>query len=80
MIGVDSDHGDQDIKVFVQLRPDAELRPSELSDWCATRLARFQRPRYITMVSELPKTATLRVRKESLRRLDDGPWDRLTTS
>ena len=80
MIGVDSDHGDQDIKVFVQLRPGAKLRPQELSEWCATRLALFQRPRYIAMVRELPKTATLRVRKELLRQLDDGAWDRLGAS
>jgi crotonobetaine/carnitine-CoA ligase len=77
MIGVDSDHGDQDIKMFVRLRPGAQLEPQQLSDWCVTRLARFQLPRYITMVTDLPKTPTLRVRKDMLRQLGDTPWDRL---
>ena len=45
-------------------------------DWCRARLPRYQLPRYVAMVDDFEKTATLRIKKESLSRLTTDCWDR----
>jgi len=65
-IGVSSEVGDEDIKVFVKpvggKRPD----PLELIQWCERHLAYFQIPRYIELVDAFPLTPTERIRKDQL--------------
>lgn len=76
MIGVASDVGEQDIKLFVKPRLGAAIDPAALSDWLAARLAPYQNPRYIAFVDEFERTASQRIMKHKLSpRLDDA-WDR----
>ena len=76
MIGVASDVGEQDIKLFVKPREGAAIDAAALSDWLAARLAPYQNPRYIAFVAEFERTASQRIMKHKLSaRLDDG-WDR----
>ncbi|WP_429403376.1 alpha-hydroxy-acid oxidizing protein [Paraburkholderia sp. MM5482-R1] len=49
-IGVDTEIGEQDIKLFVQPRAGATIDPVSFYDWLAPRLAAFQRPRYIALI------------------------------
>ncbi|MDP3317975.1 MAG: AMP-binding protein, partial [Bosea sp. (in: a-proteobacteria)] len=58
MIGVASDVGEQDIKLFVKPREGAAIDPAALSDWLAARLAPYQNPRYIAFVDEFERTAS----------------------
>jgi crotonobetaine/carnitine-CoA ligase len=51
----------------VAVDPDADLDIDEVVDFVAPRLAYFAIPRYIEVVSELPKTSTQKVRKATLR-------------
>lgn len=84
-IGVSSDLADpdnivsdQDIKIFVVPRVDAELTTEVLHEFLAEDMPRFMLPRYVKFVSELPRTPTNKVRKAELRALsagDDHGWD-----
>lgn len=76
MIGVASDVGEQDIKLFVKPRDGATIDAAALSDWLAQRLAPYQNPRYIAFVADFERTASQRIMKHKLSaRLDDA-WDR----
>jgi hypothetical protein len=71
MIGVVAEVGEQDIKLFVQPKRGAAIRPAELSGWLAERLAPFQNPRYIAVVDSFERTPSQRIAKRGLPR-DDG--------
>ena len=51
----------------VVLSPGASISEDELINFCATKIARFKRPRIIKFVSSLPKTPVGKVRKNELR-------------
>jgi carnitine-CoA ligase len=76
MIGVAATVGEQDIKLFVQLRSGATLDPAALSEWLAARLAPFQNPRYIRVVDGFERTPSQRIMKHRLSRALDDAWDR----
>ena len=78
-IGVPSEFGEEEIKLLVVAKPDAELSAEDLIHFLIPRMPRFMVPRYVEFVPELPKTeATFRVKKYLLR--DDpvnaATWDR----
>jgi crotonobetaine/carnitine-CoA ligase len=75
MIGVAAAVGEAEIKLFVALKPGAQLSADELSDWLALRLARFQRPRYIAIVDAFERTGSQRIMKHKLSRRTDDAWD-----
>ncbi len=51
----------------VQLKPGCNVTDAELIDYCAQRLARFKRPRFIKLVDDFPKTAIGKIQKNILR-------------
>jgi acyl-CoA synthetase (AMP-forming)/AMP-acid ligase II len=51
----------------VQLKPGCKTTEAELIDYCASRLARFKRPRFIKLVEDFPKTAIGKIQKNILR-------------
>ena len=77
-VGVPSELGEDDILLIVALRPHSSLDYVELLDFCAERMPYFCVPRYIEIMSEIPKTIIGRVRKDILRARGVGPgaWDR----
>jgi crotonobetaine/carnitine-CoA ligase len=78
VIGVPSDLGEDDILLFITVRGGCALDFPELLDFCVARMPYFAVPRYVEIVSELPKTIIGRVRKDILRTRGLGPasWDR----
>lgn len=66
VIAVPSDLGEDEVKAFVIVRPDAELDLPALRAELATRLTRFKLPRFVEIVDELPRTPTGRVAKHQL--------------
>jgi crotonobetaine/carnitine-CoA ligase len=66
--GVLSEMGDEDVRVFIVLRPGEILPPEEIIEWCYERMATYLVPRYIEVVSELPKTDLGGIRKYELRK------------
>ncbi len=75
VVGVASDMGEQEIRVFVQLAPGQSLEPIELIKWCERDLAYYQIPRYVDFVAEFPRGPTQRIRKSDLTAGLDCSWD-----
>ncbi len=73
VLAVPSELGEDEVKACVVPLPGAEISPAELVLWCAERLAYFKVPRYIEMRDDLPRTPSLRVRKDMLRRERENP-------
>jgi crotonobetaine/carnitine-CoA ligase len=75
-IGVPSELGEDDIKLFVRPAGARSLTPLDLIRWCEARLAYYQVPRYVAFVDDFPKTPSERIRKDQLPRSVDDCWDR----
>ena len=76
-VAVPAELGEDDVKVFVVLRPGETLDPAELIRFCEERMAYFMVPRYLEVIDGLPKTPTERVQKFELRKKGVGEaWDR----
>ena len=75
LIGVPSELGEEEIKIFIRLAAGAVADPAALIDWCRPRLPRFQLPRYVAFVEDFPRTPTQRVRKGELSRGTVDAWD-----
>jgi crotonobetaine/carnitine-CoA ligase len=74
-IGVASDVGDEDVKVFVKPIGGKRLDPLDLIRWCESHLAYFQIPRYVELVDNFPRTPTERIRKDQLSTSVAGCFD-----
>jgi len=68
IVGVGNELGDEDIKVFLRLKPGAKVDPLDLIKWCEERMAYFQVPRFVDFIDEFPKTPSERIRKDALSR------------
>lgn len=77
MIGVATDVGEQDIKLFVKPKAGVPLDPATLSRWLTERLAPYQNPRYVSVVGEFERTPSQRIMKHRLTTRRDDCWDRL---
>lgn len=75
-VGVPTRWGDREVKLFVV--PESGLDVDELAADLDSRLPRYMRPTFISVVEDLPRTHTHRVKKAELRaRTDDVPrWTR----
>lgn len=67
VIGVPDEHWGETVKAVVALSQGAEPNEAALIEFCRERLAGFKIPRAVEFVNELPKTATGKIRKRSLR-------------
>jgi crotonobetaine/carnitine-CoA ligase len=77
--GVPSELGEDEVMVAVV--PEGTLDIEALITYCEDRVARFAVPRYVRIMSELPKNSSQRIQKFRLR--EDGitadTWDRLAS-
>jgi crotonobetaine/carnitine-CoA ligase len=72
-VGVPSQDGEQEVKVFLVPQPDEALDLAKVGDFLAQSMPRFMVPRYLEEVTSLPRTpATGRVQKGSLRAQPPG--------
>lgn len=78
VIAVPSEFVEDEIKACVVAREGTRLSPEQLYEFLQPRLPRFAVPRYIEILSTLPKTPTEKVRKTELRAAGVTPntWDR----
>jgi long-chain acyl-CoA synthetase len=67
VVGVAHAELGEEVAAFVTLRPGAPPPPDELIAFCRARLAAYKYPRRITIVDELPKSATGKILKAKLR-------------
>jgi crotonobetaine/carnitine-CoA ligase len=80
LIGVPSEIGEDELKVFIRPAAGAAPDAAALLDWCRPRLPRFQLPRYIAFVQDFPRTPTQRIRKLELSRSTKDCWDAEATA
>ncbi len=66
VIGVDDPILGQAVKAFVVLEAGATLVDKQIIFECQSRLENFMVPKYVELVSELPKTATGKIKKTGL--------------
>ena len=80
VIAVPSELGEDEVKAYLTPRPGAVIDPGEIIYWCADNLAYFKVPRYLEIREEMPRTPSLRVRKDVLRQerenILEGCFDR----
>ena len=64
--------------LVVSETPGENIIPEDLLNFMAPRMAHFMLPRYIRVMSELPKTPTQKIRKNTLREqgITKDTWDR----
>ena len=67
VVGVAHAELGEEVAAFVTLRPGTPAPPDELIAFCRARLAGYKYPRRITIVDELPKSATGKILKAKLR-------------
>jgi carnitine-CoA ligase len=67
VVGVPSPLGEEDVKAFVQLRPDATLTARELFDYCVEKLPFYMVPKVLEFVDEIPKTANQKAQRYLLK-------------
>lgn len=80
MIGVATDVGEQDIKLFIKPKLNATIDFPEISAWLSERLAPYQNPRYFEVVEEFDRTPSQRIMKHRLSRSTADCWDRLAAA
>lgn len=59
--------GEDEIMLAIVLRPGAELTAKDIALHAASKLPRFAQPRYVQLLSDLPMTASGKVRKAELK-------------
>ena len=81
-VGVPSDIGEEDIKLFIKLQPDVGQDPETICRHCRGNLPDFMVPRYIAYVDEFPlASSALKIQKVKLKAEGvGGAWDRLSNS
>ena len=67
MVGVDDELLGQAIKAFVVLNADARLSPKDIQRECYKHLENFMVPKYVELVTDLPKTVTGKIKKTDLK-------------
>lgn len=79
-VGVPSELGEDDVKLYVVLKDGEALAPEEIVSFCEARMAYFMVPRYVEFRQSFPKTETQRIQKYELRKEGVGNcWDREKT-
>jgi len=63
----------EDVCAIVVKEPDAELTEQEVMDYAATRLAKFQKPKWVIFVDALPKNPLGKILKKELRAMYGRP-------
>jgi carnitine-CoA ligase len=61
--------GEDEVAVFFVLEDGVEMEVDELREWCRSQLPPFAMPEYVSVVPELPKTPSGKIRKVELREI-----------
>ncbi|KSZ57415.1 acyl-CoA synthetase [Rhodococcus pyridinivorans KG-16] len=67
VVGVPDEYRGETVKAFVSLRPGATVTPDELIAFTKKRLAAYKCPRFVEIISDIPKTATGKLLRRELR-------------
>ena len=80
-IGVPSTQSDEEVLIAVEAAEGVQIDPAALLDFLAPRMPRYMLPRYVRIMTSMPRTPTFRVRKDLLRTEGlEAAWDREASS
>jgi long-chain acyl-CoA synthetase len=71
VVGLPDPYRGETVKAYVSLRKGVTVQPHELVDFCRTRMAAYKYPREVEIVDVIPKTATGKILRRSLRSRSD---------
>ena len=71
-VGLPHPYRGETVKAYVSLREGFSVQPQELVDYCRSRMAAYKYPREVEIVDAIPKTATGKILRRSLRSRSDG--------
>ena len=69
VVGVPSVFGEEDIYLFVTVKPGTTISSEEIKLHCRNVMAKFMVPKYITILDEMPRTPTGKPEKGRLKKL-----------
>jgi long-chain acyl-CoA synthetase len=67
VVGVAHEYRGESVKAVVSLKAGARTSPEEIVAFCAERMASYKYPRIVEIIDELPKTASGKILRRSLR-------------
>ena len=67
IVGVPDEKWGESVKAFVVLKGGAGASEEEIIDFCREHLASYKKPRSVEIWSELPKTASGKIKKDEIR-------------
>jgi long-chain acyl-CoA synthetase len=67
VVGLPDPYRGETVMAYVSLREGVSVDPNELVEYCRSRLAAYKYPRAVAIVDVIPKTASGKVRRRSLR-------------
>lgn len=70
VVGEPDDYRGEAVVAYVSLRPGSSASADELARFARERLAAYKAPRRVTVLDDLPKTATGKIRRQALRVMD----------
>ena len=78
VVGIPSEHGDEEILVAVVGKPHRVVSPKDLAEYLIPRMPHYMVPRYFRVMDELAKTPTNKIRKVDIRQegITADTWDR----
>lgn len=68
VIGTPDEKLGEEVKAFVQLKPDTDIREEDLITWTKERIAAYKYPRQIKFIDQMPTSATGKILKKVLRK------------
>ncbi len=69
VVGVPSRKYGEEVGAFIILKPDAQLEPEDVRDYCRGQISRYKIPKYVAFVESYPMTASGKIQKYKLREL-----------
>lgn len=73
VIGVPDPVRDQAVKAYVQLEKNQVMTECEVMEYCSERLSKFKVPTIVAFVTDFPRTATGKIKKQRLRQASSQP-------
>jgi long-chain acyl-CoA synthetase len=71
VVGRPDPYRGESVKAYVTLREGFWVHPTELVEYCRTRMAAYKYPREVEIIDTIPKTATGKILRRSLRTRPD---------
>jgi crotonobetaine/carnitine-CoA ligase len=79
-VTVPSEFSEDEVMVYVVLKPGERATPEEIIHFCADNMAYFMVPRFLSFIDSLPKTPSEKIEKYKLKAMalekKESLWDR----